>query len=197
MRNVEIKMELRDPALARTVALHLGAIHAATFHQIDTYFKVPSGRLKKRESDGEPEGKTVEYIVYERPDKPSAKISEYSIYDEIGAKARFGNLDLPRLAVVDKKREVFLLDNVRIHLDDVKGLGKFLEFEAIVSPSRNVRTCREQLDILIGEFKVVTGEVIAVSYCDMVLTDEPDATEQDGQAGARDASSPDADQAGS
>jgi adenylate cyclase, class 2 len=33
--------------------------------------------------------------------------------------------------VVAKKRSLFLWNEVRIHLDEVKGLGNFIEFEAV------------------------------------------------------------------
>ena len=35
-------------------------------------------------------------------------------------------------AVVEKKRLLYMYDNTRIHLDEVKGLGKFLELETLV-----------------------------------------------------------------
>ena len=41
--------------------------------------------------------------------------------------------------VVDKRREIFLADNVRIHLDDVAGLGTFLEFEAVLDGATTTR----------------------------------------------------------
>ena len=34
--------------------------------------------------------------------------------------------------VVEKKRRLFLYKNSRIHLDEVRGLGTFIEFEVLV-----------------------------------------------------------------
>ena len=38
---------------------------------------------------------------------------------------------LDTLAVVDKRREIYFVKNVKIHVDRVRHLGKFLEVEAI------------------------------------------------------------------
>ena len=53
MQNVEYKCELRDPELVRGVCARTGATHVGTVRQLDTYFRIPDGRLKKRETEGE------------------------------------------------------------------------------------------------------------------------------------------------
>jgi adenylate cyclase class IV len=65
-------------------------------------------------------------------------------------------------------RDVFLLKNVRIHIDEVTYLGAFLEFEAVVSPQCDVLQCHEQVNRLRREFGPIIGEAIGVSYCDLI-----------------------------
>src|SRR5688572_13120792 len=123
MRNIEYKAELRDLNLARTICRSLKAVHEGLLRQTDTYFKVADGRLKRRDTVGQP----TEYIFYSRTNRVDPKLSHYVVYTEAEARERFGASPLPIWVVVRKTRDLYLLDNVRIHLDDVDKLGKFLE----------------------------------------------------------------------
>jgi adenylate cyclase, class 2 len=166
MQNVEFKAELQDLPLARSICRALGAMSISTMQQTDTYFKLPAGRLKKREVPGEP----TEYIFYERPDKTQPKVSTFTIYTENEAITRFGATSLPVWLVVKKTRELWMLGNVRIHLDTVEGLGAFLEFEALVTPQANVGRCQSSVGSLREQFKHALGEPVSTGYSDMLAT---------------------------
>lgn len=168
MHNVEFKAELRDLALARSLCRALGATWIIAMEQTDTYFRVPSGRLKKRECPGEP----VEYIFYDRDNRSQPKLSHYSIYSEAQALERFGITPLPVWVVVKKARELFMLGATRIHLDTVEGLGQFLEFESLVSPSNTVAKCHQTLADLRQKLGHALGEPISCSYSDMLAAQE-------------------------
>ncbi len=131
-RNVELKARLADLAAARKIAQRLATEHLGVQQQVDTYFHCPHGRLKLRKIDS----RTAQLVWYSRPDEAGAKASDYLLVDvpdpapETGAFRALGVL-----VVVAKRREIFLHHNVRIHLDEVSGLGTFLEFEAVLDPS--------------------------------------------------------------
>lgn len=165
MHNVEYKAELRDASMARAVCQTLGASFIITLRQTDTYFRVPSGRLKRRECEGEP----TEWIFYDRRDEARPRLSCFTIYSESEARERFGVGPLPELVVVRKRRELYLLENIRIHLDEVAGLGRFIEFEALVSPGFPVATCHAAVDRMRAAFGPALGEPLSVSYSDLLL----------------------------
>lgn len=167
MHNVEFKAELRDPTVARFLCRTRGATHIVTVGQTDTYFRIPQGRLKKREVPGEP----TEYIFYDRADRSNPKLSHFTIYPEAAAIERFGATPLPVWIVVRKEREIFMTGNVRIHLDRVDHLGAFLEFEALVSRDHNVAACHHAIAELRSAFAHVLGEPIACSYSDLLAQD--------------------------
>jgi adenylate cyclase class IV len=164
MQNVEFKAELKDLPFARTICRALGATQISTMQQTDTYYKLPRGRLKKREMPGEP----TEYIFYERPNRTQFKVSQFKIYTENEAISRFGATSLPVWLVVKKTRELWMIGNVRIHLDTVESLGSFLEFEALVTPQQNVARCNAFLADLRGSLQPVLGEPVSVGYSDMI-----------------------------
>lgn len=164
MQNVEYKCELRDPDIAVAVCRRLGANHVGTLAQTDTYFRIPDGRLKRRETVGEP----VEWIFYSREDASRPRLSKFIIYSEAEAKARYGEMPLPVWLVVKKARELWLKGGVRIHLDNVEGLGRFLEFEAMVSRRHDVATCHRAIEELRQAFGPALGEAISCSYSDLL-----------------------------
>ena len=168
MHNVEFKAELRDLGLAQSICKAMGATHAELLEQTDTYYKVPSGRLKRREQSGH----ETEYIFYDRADKAEARLSHYVIYDEPSARQRFGSDSLPVLVVVRKKRIVYLIEQVRIHLDTVDHLGTFLEIEAVVSRAHNVRMCHEKVEQIRSKLKPALGEMLSTSYADMLMSEQ-------------------------
>ena len=51
-RNIELKARCPDPDAAREAARRLGAEFAGVLEQRDTYFVVPHGRLKLRQTAG-------------------------------------------------------------------------------------------------------------------------------------------------
>jgi predicted adenylyl cyclase CyaB len=134
--------------------------------QTDTYFRVPNGRLKLRRI----QGLADELIWYERPDQSEARICRYVRVPVPGA-------DLLQTALaaalgvrgeVCKRREIFLWHNVRIHLDDVTGLGFFLEFEAVLSPQDTEAAAHQHLKDLRRELAIGDSDTCDGSYADLL-----------------------------
>ncbi|MCH9008770.1 CYTH domain-containing protein [candidate division KSB1 bacterium] len=69
--------------------------------------------------------------------------------------------------VVEKRRDLFLFDEIRIHLDRVQRLGNFLELEGVVSDPRRALEIREKVNKLICHFQISTADLIAGSYSDL------------------------------
>ena len=73
------------------------------------------------------------------------------------------------IVIVSKRREVFWIENVRVHLDSVDGLGDFLELEAVVDEQHDEATCRRQVDDLLVDLGIGPGDLIRASYSDLLL----------------------------
>ncbi|MDX2132672.1 MAG: class IV adenylate cyclase [Planctomycetota bacterium] len=163
MRNIEFKAELRDGALARTILRAIQAAYILTFGQTDTYYRVTSGRLKRRETDDEP----AEWISYDRANVAGPRASEFTILTDEQALERYGREALPVWVVVRKRREVWMLGGVRVHLDEVDGLGSFLELEALVTRDHTEARARAAVEELRRQLGPALGELIDRSYSDM------------------------------
>ncbi len=169
MRNLEIKARIDDPAAARAVAQRMAAKRLGTQQQVDTYFACRRGRLKLRQIDG----LSAQLVWYSRPDEPGPKPSEYLLVPVANPETLKSALAaaLGVVRVVRKRREIFLVENVRIHLDEVAGLGTFLELEAVLD-AHGERTGAEQaarqlLARLLAEFEVGPDSLLSRSYADM------------------------------
>jgi adenylate cyclase class IV len=164
MQNIEFKAELRDVEGARRQCEVLGAQRIGNLRQTDVYYRLTDGRLKRRSAPGEP----VEWIYYHRPDRVSPKMSNYTLFTEEQALRRWGTCSLHPWVTVRKTRELWMLGSVRIHLDEVDDLGRYIEFEAVVSRDHDVRECHGQVQQLRAAFAPLLGEPVAVSYCDLI-----------------------------
>ena len=69
--------------------------------------------------------------------------------------------------VVEKKRRLFLYKNSRIHLDIVRGLGTFIEFEVLVKHGK--KNAEKLLELLSAEFKIKRNAIVGVSYSDLLF----------------------------
>ncbi len=166
-RNIEIKARVTSLDAARRVAERLATGHLGKFTQVDTFFHCTNGRLKLREVEGRP----AELIAYSRSDQTQPKASQYylvPIVEEALACKGALTAALGMAVVVRKRREVFLIDNVRIHLDQVEGLGNFLEMEAVISTPDEDSRAAGCLDALMREFDILPDSLLAGAYADML-----------------------------
>lgn len=166
MHNIEFKAELRNPSAARQQCKVLGATRMGLLRQTDTYFRLADGRLKRREAPGEP----TEWIFYHRRDIVRPRMSDYAILTDAQARRRWGTQSLKEWVRVVKRRELWLLNNVRIHIDEVQGLGDFIEFEAVVSEKHDTKSCHKSIHRLREVFGPTMGEPVGPSYSDLVAT---------------------------
>ncbi len=164
--NFEIKARCADPERVRAVLREQQARFVGTDHQVDTYFRVPEGRLKLREG-------TIEnaLIYYQRPNAAGPKPSDVVLYAvERGAELRtLLTAALGVLVTVDKQREIYYVGNVKFHIDQVQGLGQFVEIEAAGDERTDrdalLRQCREYMQA----FGIREAELVAKSYSDLLM----------------------------
>jgi homotetrameric cytidine deaminase len=170
MRNVELKARDPDPARTLERALSLGAEQIGEIRQRDTYFAAARGRLKLREQETDGPPLFDELIEYSRPDSTDARTSTYRRVPVADAAPLRDALDAAygTVATVTKRRRLLLWEGVRIHLDEVEGLGSFLELEAVADQDSDLGAEHEQVERLRGELGVEDANLVATSYADLV-----------------------------
>ncbi|HEY9700963.1 MAG TPA: class IV adenylate cyclase [Allocoleopsis sp.] len=165
--NVEFKARCNQLDRVRFILESLGAYYKGRDHQVDVYFNVQNGRLKLRKG-------TIEnnLIGYEREDTCSSKQSNVRLIktEPNSSLEEILTCALGVKIVVDKQRDIYFIGNVKFHLDQVQGLGTFVEVEAIdkdgdIGRERLQAQCNHYQELL----EVADSDLIAISYSDMFL----------------------------
>ena len=164
-QNLELKAEVSSLGSPANIAKRIGARYAGTLRQSDSYFRVKHGRLKLRETG---RGKS-ELIFYRRPDRTGSRVSKYFILPMRNAKKARTMLSslFVRTVVVKKTRRLFLYKNARIHLDVVQGLGRFIEFEVVVT--QGPRQADRLMKFLRKAFQIPMKRTVHGSYGDLLV----------------------------
>ncbi|RYY97810.1 MAG: CYTH domain-containing protein [Chitinophagaceae bacterium] len=135
--------------------------------QTDTYFHVPHGRLKLRE--GNIENSLIHYV---RHNVAGAKQSDVILYSHEPSALLKSALTaaLGVKVVVDKRRRIYFVDNVKLHFDRVAALGTFVEVEAIDSDgSIGIEKLKQQCAAWAAFFGIKEEDYMAESYSDMLM----------------------------
>jgi adenylate cyclase class 2 len=171
LQNLEIKARYADHERGARLARELGADLHGRLVQTDTYFKIRPGRLKLRHTRVGPVER-YELIHYRRWNRPAAKKSDYELLPVADGPRTldFFAAALGVLVRVDKERVVYVKDNLRVHLDELPSLGRFLEFELIVTPAHPLEACRQRMPELVALFGVTPADLVKVSYSDLLLS---------------------------
>jgi predicted adenylyl cyclase CyaB len=169
--NVEIKARVADFARLRSLAETLSDTAEQVIEQEDTFFAAPTGRLKLRTLAPN----RGELIAYERADVAGPKRSDYCIYrtgDPAGLKATLSHA-LGVLGVVRKTRHLFLVGQTRIHLDDVEGLGHYLELEVVLRPDQSTAGGMEITEALMRQLGIMPSDLVEGAYFDRLTPPRP------------------------
>ncbi len=165
--NIEIKARCHDLEQAKAILHASNARFAGLDHQVDTYFRISYGKLKLREGNIE-----NNLIYYDRETKEGPKQSNVFLYRSPPDKCLKELLTaaLGTLILVDKSREIYWIENVKFHLDNVLTLGTFLEIEAIdktgdIGTHKLYEQCQQYMTTL----NVQKEDLISQSYSDMLL----------------------------
>ncbi len=165
-RIIEIKAKDVDAGHVRRVLHSHNAASVGKDHQVDTYFKVKTGRLKLRE--GNIENMLIHYHRHNQKGPKKSEVTLYKPNPDENLKALLTKA-LGVMAVVDKHREIYFVENVKFHIDVVKGLGHFVEIEAIDDTDViGLDKLQDQCEYFMQLFNIKEEQLIATSYSDMV-----------------------------
>ena len=158
IKNFEFKAKVNDIKKYESKLLSLDPQYVGVDHQIDTYFDVKKGRLKLREGNIE-----NALINYDRENRSGSKPSEIILYQHQPHPAikKILTKQFGVKVVVDKKRKIYLYKNIKFHFDVVKGLGTFLEVEAIDAHEEySLNTLKQQCDKFLNFFELNDTDTI-------------------------------------
>ena len=164
--NVEIKARVRNFADLSMRAESLSDTPLQVIPQEDTFFNTPRGRLKLRHLAPE----RGQLVYYERGDTAGPKRSDYLIAETSDPSALKAALSaaLGVRGVIRKKRSLYLIGQTRVHLDEVEGLGQFMELEVVLRPEQSDADGQAIADDLMVKLGVAQADLLEGAYMDLL-----------------------------
>jgi len=163
MRNIEIKTRIHDKAAMTDRLEKLGAKFEYTMKQCDYYFGIGADKTKLRIiNDNE-----FQLITYRRQEKHGRKDSFYEIKD-LSPDEKDSLLKSRKVVrQVEKTRQLWMYGNTRIHIDQVKSLGDFLELET-VTEGISLDSGENEFKAVLNGLNINPDESVPASYSDLV-----------------------------
>jgi adenylate cyclase class IV len=164
--NIEIKARARDFAGLRRRAEALSDGPVEIIPQVDTFFYTPAGRLKLREFGPA----RAQLVYYARSDGSGPKRSDYHLFETTDPENLKAVL-MPALGVrgiVRKTRYLYMVGQTRVHLDDVDGLGQFVELEVVLSAGQSDLEGQALAEKLMRELGILEEDLLQGAYMDML-----------------------------
>lgn len=165
-RNVEIKARLRDREAAEKIVCSLADHGPELIVQEDVFFCCENGLLKLRSFvDGR-----GELIFYRRPDIDGPATSDFEKLptEDPGRVRSLLTAALGTTGEVRKRRTLYIVGQTRVHLDEVEGLGDWLELEVVLEPGQPVSEGQCIADDLVASIGVHPDDLEARAYIDLV-----------------------------
>lgn len=163
--NIEIKARVRNFEEIKSRAEKLSDSPVQFIAQEDTFFNTPHGRLKLRVLADH-----AELIYYTRPDQDGPKRSDYHITRSHDPENLKHVLELAYgiRGVVKKTRYLYLVGQTRVHLDDVDGLGQFMELEVVMQDGQSDAQGQGIAEGLMSALGVERADLVDGAYTDLL-----------------------------
>ncbi len=189
---VEVKASISDLESVRNALERIGAQQLNSETQADAYYDHPCRafhetdealRLRRRlscsqsVSESVDESRPLYELTYKGPkvDPLSKTRIEVSvgIDDAIAAKSLLGHLGFSHVGEVVKKRVFYTLGDITLSLDEVEGIGDFLEIEQVVDSKERIEPLREEMFEILEELGLDPETSTRSSYLEMFFEKKP------------------------
>ena len=164
--NIEIKARVSNLAELRRRAEEISDTPVEVIPQEDTFFHTPKGRLKLRQLQPD----RAQLVYYERPNQDGPKRSNYQLFETDNPEGLKTTLQLALgvRGVVRKTRYLYLAGQTRIHLDDVEGLGTFMELEVVLADGQTDAEGQSVAEGLMEKLGIRPEDLLEGAYMDLL-----------------------------
>jgi adenylate cyclase class 2 len=178
------EVELKVPADHEAVRERLAALDAervGAVEQVDTYYDAPhrsfadtDEALRVRAEHPE-DGEPVHELTYKGPKVEEASKTreehESTVGDPDAVDAALRAMGFEPAATVEKHRERYAVGDVTVTLDDVEGVGTYVEVERAATEAA-IDAAREDAVAVLRDLGLDPDEQVRTSYLGLALGDE-------------------------
>ena len=165
-RKIEVKAKVGDMEELRKRVEKISDGPGEEIGQEDVFFYSNRGRMKLRILAAD----QGELIYYARDDKSGPRVSNYTIYETAnpaGLREVVGQAAGVR-GIVRKRRWLYWLGKTRIHLDQVNGLGSFLELEVVFGTEEDHESAKATAAAIMNMLDIDGADLIEGAYIDLL-----------------------------
>jgi predicted adenylyl cyclase CyaB len=165
-RNIEIKAKVDDVDTLRLKVERIADRAPEIIYQEDVFFRCDDGRLKLRrfsETAGE-------LIFYQRTDGKAPSESKYyrSPTTDPDGLSKVLSMSLGVRGIVKKTRKLYLSGQTRIHIDEVEGLGTFMELEVVLESHQTTAKGTRIANDIMEALAIKESDLVDVAYIDLL-----------------------------
>lgn len=172
-RNIEIKAKIKNlEEFTKSVKVLTEDDEGKVLEQEDFFYTTVgenNGKLKLRTIKDE----KAELIYYNRPDQEAPKLSSYSKVSfpsevDITALNEVLSKACGKIGVVKKTRNLYLVGQTRVHVDQVEHLGNFVELEVCLEPEQTTEDGEKIAQKLMEKLGVAEEDLVSCAYLDLL-----------------------------
>lgn len=180
MKYIEVERKFACPNPAELVdrLSGLGASPGKQTRQVDAYYNAPhrdflapgtiSEWLRLRDEDGSASINYKHWLPADASVKTHCDEYESAVSDIEALRRTLKALDFEPLVVVDKVRQEWRFDDVTVAVDEVAGLGSFVEFE-FSGDAETVEAALDRLSKFTADLGVPLGDPMRLGYPHLLL----------------------------
>ncbi len=171
-RNIEIKARLTSIAEIEPAVAAVATEGPVVLVQDDTFFACANGRLKLRAFGADAHGHVppAELIFYRRADAAGPRASHYRISacpDADGMRVLLAEAH-GQTGRVRKRRVLYRVGRTRVHLDEVEGLGAYLELEVVMREGEPPEAGLDEARALMAQLGIGPAQLESRAYVDLL-----------------------------
>lgn len=168
VRVTEGKFECREPRLLEAILRRVGAVLVGDTLQADTHFRAPDRRLLRRTRPG----LDPTWLLYRRGVWRGVQVTESALLTERDALRLFGSRGSPVWVVTHKTRRTWRHDGLRVHIDEVGGLGAFVEIQRRTAQGESRADARRRVLRARQALAIALGESVSCGYADLAAHEQ-------------------------
>jgi len=169
-RSVTLKAKVEDVEAMECALFQLTQSIGHVLREEDVYFSVPVGQMKLRTNLNRSGRDDGQLISYRQTNNCGPNLSESRITHVQGV-ARLRHtlaLSLDELGTINKHRRIYTKNNFRASVDEVEGLGCFVDIDIHSDNVESIEEMVEQARSIQKELGIEDEQLVCFSYLDLI-----------------------------
>lgn len=179
MIEVEIKLPLRDRGMTEKGLLEQGFVAVKVLEETDTYFNGEGFEIRKADMalrvrccENKENGEKETFFTYKGAKMDPVSMTRKELETEVGdgevCREILRSIGFYEIGTVRKRRQCFQGNGINACMDQVEGLGDFLELESLVESEEEREAALDRLEEILQKLGYQMKDTVRRSYLSML-----------------------------